>query len=201
MIPLVLAGALVAAPTLAEEIVHFTNGTTMAVESHSIEDGNVRVNLGGQGFLAFPLEQIEKIETAEGEAPLPRPSANQIVDRPKATAGIVRGTQPSRHRRGQWQTPTREADRDPVSVDRGGMAVYRPYGKDAPANKRGIGLTGRRELQNRPPARGASASENAGATRVGARHILPGNKGGDTKVEPVGVTYSGSRSSKKEKKN
>ena len=202
LIPLVLAGALAAAPTLAEEIVHFTNGTTMVIESHSIEEGTVQVNLGGEGFLAFPLEQIEKIETATGEAPLPRPGANRMVNRPRATAGVVRGTQPSRLRRGQWQTPTKEAGRDPVAVDRSGVAVYRPYGKDAPANKRGIGLTGRRELRNRPPSNTSTANEMAGTTRVGARHVLPPGGGGDPKkAEPVGATMSGSRSSKSKKKN
>jgi hypothetical protein len=198
LIPLILAGALVAVPTLAEEIVYFTNGTSMAIESHEIDGTNVRVNLGGQGFLAFPLEQIDKIETAEGEVPLPRPSANQIVNRPRATAGVVRGTEPSRLRRGQWRTPTREPDRDPTSVDRNGMAVYRPFGKDAPPNKQGIGLTGRRELRSRAPARGATATDMTGTTRVGERYVLP-PKGTDSgKIEPVGVILSG-RSSKKKK--
>lgn len=200
LIPLVLAGALVAAPTLAEEIVHFTNGTTMAIESHSIEDGAVRVHLGGEGYLAFPLEQIEKIETAEGEVPLPQPGANQMVNRPRTTAGIVHGTQPSRLRRGQWQSRTEEDERDPVSVDKNGIAVYRPFGPNAAPNKRGIGLTGRRELQNRQPARKTTATQKAGTTRVGARYVLPNNQTGDTKVQPVGVTMSGSRKSKSKKK-
>lgn len=200
LISWVLAGALVAAPALAEEIVHFTNGTTMAIESHSIEDGNVRVNLGGQGFLAFPLEQIEKIETAQGDAPLPRPNANQIVNRPKATAGVISGSRPSRVRRGQYQTPTAEPDRDPTSVDRNGLAVYRPFGKNAPPNKQGIGLTGRRELRSRQPARSSTATDMTGTTRVGARHVLPPKQTGGAKVEPVGVILSGRGDSKKKDK-
>jgi hypothetical protein len=201
LIPLVLAGVLVAAPALAEEIVYFTNGTTMAVESHSIEDGTVRVSLGGEGFLAFPLEQIEKIETAQGEVPLPAPGANKMVDRPRTTAGIVRGSQPSRLRRGQWQTNTEEPSRDPVSVDKNGLAIYRPFGANAAPNKRGIGLTGRRELQNRQPARRSTGNKMTGTTRVGARHVLPAGETGDTKIQPVGVTMSGSRKSKSNSNN
>ena len=52
------------------------------------------------------------------------------------------------------------------------MAVFRPFGPDAPANKRRIGLTGRRELQTR------GGSARRGTQRIGNTDVLPAKQAG-----------------------
>lgn len=58
---LVIAGS---GAVLAEEIVHLTNGTTMAIRSHTIKDGMIHVDLGSNALMAFPAYMVEKIEKA-----------------------------------------------------------------------------------------------------------------------------------------
>jgi hypothetical protein len=53
-----------AAPALAEEIIYFTNGKTMAIRGHNVEDGMIHVDLGNDGFIAFPESKVERIVEA-----------------------------------------------------------------------------------------------------------------------------------------
>ncbi len=50
----------------ADEIVHFTNGAEMTVRSHIVEKDTqmVRLDLGGNSFIAFPMAMVDKIESA-----------------------------------------------------------------------------------------------------------------------------------------
>lgn len=48
--------------TPAEEIVHFTNGTYMAVQAHEIVGDLIQVNLGGNAKMSFPSSLVEKID-------------------------------------------------------------------------------------------------------------------------------------------
>jgi hypothetical protein len=65
---LVLVG--LSGASLADEVVTFTNGTSMPVRSHYVEDGMLHVDLGGNAFLAFPEDMVESIEV-DGEIHLP----------------------------------------------------------------------------------------------------------------------------------
>jgi len=65
---LVLVG--LSGASLADEVVTFTNGTSMAVRSHYVEDGMLHVDLGGNAFLAFPEDMVESI-VVDGEIHLP----------------------------------------------------------------------------------------------------------------------------------
>ncbi|MDH3628003.1 MAG: hypothetical protein OEV00_12005 [Acidobacteriota bacterium] len=58
---IVLLGA---TPVLAEQIVYFTNGTTMPIRDHVLKGQMVHVDLGSDGFIAFPNELILRIEVA-----------------------------------------------------------------------------------------------------------------------------------------
>jgi hypothetical protein len=172
LISLVLAIALVAAPALAGEIVHFSNGTTMVIEEHSLQDETVRVNLGGQAFMEFPLEQIDRIETTSGRVSLSRSGANRIV--PSGNAAAASGySRPDR----RWGQPVdNQQVGDPnVGVSDNGLAVYKPFGANAADNKRGFGLTGRREAMNAPNNTGSAMR---GTQRVGNKIVLPGNQSG-----------------------
>ncbi len=46
---------------LADEVVHFTNGSEMAVRAHSVEKDMVRLDLGNNSFIAFPMSMVDKI--------------------------------------------------------------------------------------------------------------------------------------------
>jgi hypothetical protein len=50
----------------ADEIVHFTNGAEMTVRSHTVEKDKetVKLDLGGNSFIAFPMSMVDKIENA-----------------------------------------------------------------------------------------------------------------------------------------
>jgi hypothetical protein len=188
LIPLVLFVALVAAPALAEEIIHFTNGTTMAVERYIIEEDTVRVSLGGQAVMEFPLEQIEKIETARGELRLDSLGAsNQMIAAPRTQASAVTGTAPSR-RRGDSsiRPPDTVVDDNFMDVGRGGVPVYRPFGKDAAANKRGIAVTGRRELRGMTTTR-VRGTGGTGATGGGRQQLQSSAETAAFPKEPVGL--------------
>ena len=52
-----------ASAALADEIVHFTNGAEMPVRSHTIdkEKSMVRLDLGANSFIAFPMSMVDKI--------------------------------------------------------------------------------------------------------------------------------------------
>jgi hypothetical protein len=51
---------------LAEEVVHFTNGAEMTVKSHTIENDKsmVKVDLGGNSYISFPMAMVDKIVNA-----------------------------------------------------------------------------------------------------------------------------------------
>ena len=49
---------------LAEDIVHFSNGAEMTVRTHVIEKDMVKLDLGGNSFITFPLSMVEKIVSA-----------------------------------------------------------------------------------------------------------------------------------------
>jgi hypothetical protein len=51
---------------LADEVVHFTNGAEMTVKSHTVENGKamVRLDLGGNSFISFPMSMVDKIVNA-----------------------------------------------------------------------------------------------------------------------------------------
>jgi hypothetical protein len=50
--------------TRADEIVHFTNGAEMTVRSHSVDKEMVKLDLGGNSFISFPMSMVDKIVSA-----------------------------------------------------------------------------------------------------------------------------------------
>ena len=57
-------GALVVTPAVADEVVYFTNGTYLLVTTHQVEKEMISVDLGGNSKMAFPLQMVDKIESA-----------------------------------------------------------------------------------------------------------------------------------------
>ena len=165
LLPSLLVLAVASVPALAEEIVYFTNGSSMPVQSHSIEDGTIRLDLGNQAYVAFPVAQIDRIETAEGEVRDSGSSpANQMV------GGVSTGSVPARHRR-QWQgNAGNQASRGPAVETHNGIAVYRPFANSPAPNKRRVTTVagGSRTPTSRPTANGV-----IGTTQTGSRFTLP----------------------------
>ncbi len=82
----VVAGALVVSPAVADEVLYFTNGTYLLVTTHTIEKEMISVDLGGNSRMAFPLQMVDKIESA-GRSVYMNPTyhpANQAVPGPAA---------------------------------------------------------------------------------------------------------------------
>ncbi len=48
----------------ADEIVHFTNGAEMTVRTHSVDRDMVKLDLGGNNFISFPMSMVDKIVSA-----------------------------------------------------------------------------------------------------------------------------------------
>ena len=62
---LIIAAAAAWSPfALAEDVVHFSNGAEMTVRSHTIEKDMVKLDLGGNSFITFPVSMVEKIVSA-----------------------------------------------------------------------------------------------------------------------------------------
>jgi len=61
----VLAGLVAFGRTVrADEVVQFTNGAEMTVQSHIVEKDMVKLDLGGNNYISFPLTMVDKIASA-----------------------------------------------------------------------------------------------------------------------------------------
>ncbi len=172
---------LATAPALAEEIIYFTNGTSMPIRSHEVRGDMLHVDLGSDAFMAFPLYMVEKIEDAGKEVSL-TPSftaGNKIM------AGRVPTPEGSYPVRGQ--KPGRSGDSDssePRIINRsemyedsshGGVTTHRPLSGHRAANRRGLGTTGRTDLAQESTGQGDGGY--LGTKKQGARHVIGGNDG------------------------
>jgi len=48
----------------ADEIVHFTNGAEMTIRTHLVEGEMLKLDLGGNNFISFPITMVGKIVSA-----------------------------------------------------------------------------------------------------------------------------------------
>jgi hypothetical protein len=195
---LLLAVLTLAFPAMAEEVIHFTNGTSMAIQSHTVEEGALRVRLSTDAIMAFPLDQVDHIETTDGVVTvMPEPGANRMVPgsssgyRSSSVGGTARTVLPSRHRGRAWDGGVRE-ENPSIGTAKNGLAVFKPFA-NGPPNRRGFGLTGRRELYAGSNAGGRPGL--AQTTQIGGRHVL-NTKQSNTKAQVIGIG-TGSRAAKK----
>jgi len=94
---LLAALALLPSAALADEIVHFTNGAEMTVRSHVVEQDNtmVKLDLGGNSFIAFPMSMVDKIVSAGQDVflnPSFHPSNQAIAGVPGGAVAGATGT-------------------------------------------------------------------------------------------------------------
>jgi hypothetical protein len=100
---------------LAEDVVHFSNGAEMTVRSHAIEKDMVKLDLGGNSFITFPLSMVDKIVSAGKDVflnPVYHPSNQALpvapgnLPSPLPDRTIRGGGVPVGYRLGQSQTGT-----------------------------------------------------------------------------------------------
>jgi hypothetical protein len=149
----VLLGLALASPALAEEIIYFTNGQSMPIRGHTIKDGMVQVDLGGNGFLAFPQHLVEKIERAGSNVVLEQSGAAernrmfQGVEDSSTSAPVYarRPAQPS----DEWQQ--QQAQQQPELVkDEHGLSAVKPFGGSANPAKQRLMAVGNQAVLNGP---------------------------------------------------
>jgi hypothetical protein len=80
---LIVAGIAALAPLAvrADQVLYFTNGTSMEIRGHTVEGAMIRVDLGGGSVLGFPNTMVERIED-RGQRVYQNPAyrpANQAV--------------------------------------------------------------------------------------------------------------------------
>lgn len=181
-----IALVLTAGSAWAEEIVHFTNGTTMPIRSHEIRGEMIHVDLGGDSFMAFPVSMVDKVETAGSHVLLdPSATGNKMINSGQASnAGSrpLRGTVPSRYKDGAGedeleQHPNVEQDEEM------GVAIYKPYKGSGHAGKAKIGFVA-------TPRKVSSQGAYRGTKVMGTRNVIgvPGGPTGPNRSGNVQVT-------------
>jgi len=113
----------------AEEVIYFTNGTAMPIRSHKVEGDQIKVDLGDNGFMAFPSSVVEKIEKAPGVVLMPSTGSNKMF--PSDPSTRVYGASP-RQASSTWALPTQPGEDRRNSSMRavGGVVSNAPYAED-----------------------------------------------------------------------
>jgi hypothetical protein len=124
-VPLVLALVFSALPVLADEVIYFTNGTTMAIRSHEVEGDMIRVSLGAGAVMAFPISMVERVQVGSRDVftgPAYRPSNQALAGEAGARAASVEvsrdstvsaeGSLPARYRMNRAEASTRAGSDD-----------------------------------------------------------------------------------------
>jgi hypothetical protein len=193
-----LAALLIPGFAAAEEILHFENGTSMAVRSHEIKDGMIHVDLGSNGFMAFPEHLVESIDVAGknvklkastngGKAPK---APTVIASGPLGGGTVVR--QPER----EFPKGINDEGMAGVEVDDKGVATVRPFAGSNNPRKRDVRVSGSSAVYSAPPQTRRNGNGLLGATRVGSKFQIGSSqrRGGARKPVVTGLTRNqGSR--------
>jgi hypothetical protein len=157
--------ALVAvAPALAEEVIYFTNGTVMPIRGHEFDGDQIKVDLGDNGFMAFPRSVVEKIESAPGVELRPSTGSNRMVDS-KYSNTRVYAASPRQSPGNPWAIPTNESTevRRSVMQAPGGVPVTSAMPNHDHPGARRLQVIDRAAIRD---TAGAAKRRAAGATRV-----------------------------------
>ena len=144
----ILLMAIAAGSASAEEVIHFTNGTVMAIRSHKVEGDQIKVDLGDNGFMAFPKSVVEKIEEAPDVELMPS-SPNKMF--PSDPSTRVFGASP-RQASDSWALPQQmdASGTDSRIRATGGVVSAAPFQNDDHAALRKL------RVNNVPEMRGAN---------------------------------------------
>ncbi|ANM28525.1 hypothetical protein ABI59_01125 [Acidobacteria bacterium Mor1] len=180
----VVLGLLVSPAAFAEEIIYFTNGTTMAIKDHTVDEEKdvIQVDLGSNGFIAFPRSRVERIERAgsnvylspsyQTEAPVVRRAAGgsnfSLGSSGGGAAPVSGGASSSRRgasqadRQRQWDSMLGQSGLSRVGSDLRGNAVQYKEGNNPNRSIRRMGAT----------AGAVGRSDMLGAARRGQGNVV-----------------------------
>lgn len=175
-----LAALLAFSPALGNEIVHFKNGTTMAVLGHEVEGEMIHVQLAPDSRIAFPAGMVERIVKAGEE--VFRSSGetttfkNQMQEGPPTPVvdESVGGRPSSAQTRGHWIGREQEGHPNVARDGRSGLAVFKPWPNSDNPHKAARGLSGRLDMLDSQPANrteGAEVGAPGGARPFGRGYI------------------------------
>jgi hypothetical protein len=159
-------GVLMSAPALAEEIIYFTNGSSLPVRGHVVEGEMIKVDLGNDGFMAFPNSVVEKIVQADADVVL-RPSLANVID---GSSNRVYAT--PAQQRDSWALPEEVQTPSPILTDRGGVAVIPVFpNSDHPGRAKMMSSN----VLGNAGAGTAGTQGSPGAERLGVGQIIQGD--------------------------
>ena len=165
---------------LADEIIHFTNGTSLPVLSHTIQDGMIKVDLGDAAVMAFPEYLVERIEgTKKNIAGLGYES------------NLRQGGSGGKSDRGAGQAiPDFNAIREieilelpeDVKMDsRTGLVTHRPFAGSAASNRRKMQNAG--NMRARTARVGSGSAGSVAVRRMGGKTVI--NKNAPGRATPL----------------
>lgn len=188
VVPIVLALVASALPALADEVIYFTNGATMAIRSHEVEADMIRVNLGAGAVMAFPISMVERVQVGARDVftgPAYRPSNQALAGEEGAKAPSVEvsrdntisaeGNLPARYRMNRAEANARAGSDDSFT---------------APASAGRSNRTGPASRFRRPsaPAPGLNAPPE-GSVAMGDRYMLSSRSPDATPNKPEVVSF------------
>jgi hypothetical protein len=195
-----------AGPAIAEEIIYFTNGTSMPIRSHKVDGEMIHVDLGSEAFMAFPLRMIEKIAAAGKEIAL-RPSfsggTNVISSRVPSPDGNypVRGSYTGHRGSQDQQTLVLSRDEMDKTDLSPGLQVRRPMQDNEAPNKRALGVTTKNKVGGISGGGGSEGNGVSGTRKVGSRYVIGSDRsrrapnGKPLPAVPLGRSGSGGKKS------
>ena len=177
---------------VAEEIVYFTNGTTMAIISHKVENEMVHVDLGSDAFMAFPEYMVERIEKAGDNVYLPPSFRRTNIATSRSGGAPVRmggnvpntasfpvsgSTSISSRFRGRpknekfgadWVTGYTTPGSKPGAF---GLQTHYPLSTHTNRAARKLGVVDGRPFMDTPPP-SVGGDQMIGAVRFGSKHVI-----------------------------
>ncbi|MCP3977782.1 MAG: hypothetical protein GY716_00430 [bacterium] len=158
-----------------EEIVHFSNGTTMAVHSHEVVNGMVRVELGDNAQMAFPQYVVDQIEAAGKTVHLNRefaPGKKRGGTQVLSSRLDSRNKRPERSQTETISNPNLTAGDGVIENDKdSGLAVHKPFARGSHAAKRNFAVAGSQTVLTAPVITDRSKGI-VGTRRVGNRNVI-----------------------------
>jgi hypothetical protein len=187
-----VAIALVALPALAEEVIHFKNGSSLAIRGHKVTEGMIHVDMGDDAFIGFPMSVVERIESAGKDVYVP-PSSEEGLKRNQMIEGATTSDTPRRVTT-SYKRINDSADRDysqgrreesRVQVDENGMA-YIPAFPGATGARGKMRITGRDTggAVNYDQSRGLIGTRRLGRSQILGEEGADQTKRGVTLVRP-----------------
>ena len=167
-VPILLGLVIVAGSALAEEVIFFTNGTSMPIRAHSVKDGMIRVDLGADASMAFPASVVDRIEVAGVHVSLDTGPANRVGSGNGPTPGRPQREKPRinpANLLGSKITPP-AAD---VATGKDGVTYHRPLARSANPRKREFRVSGSSTARNARMGRGGiQTNRGMGGRRSGS---------------------------------